>query len=59
MSLFIADLAFAGMPQLEQAKLGIILGSVIAGMVGWLTLRRAFGGSTPGATGAGVTRADI
>jgi NhaA family Na+:H+ antiporter len=44
MSLFIADLAFAGMPQLEQAKLGILLASVIAGIAGWTILRRTFAG---------------
>jgi NhaA family Na+:H+ antiporter len=39
MSLFIADLAYAGSAQLDQAKLGILAASVIAGMGGYLLLR--------------------
>jgi NhaA family Na+:H+ antiporter len=34
MSLFIATLAFQGTPLLDQAKLGILAGSVVAGTVG-------------------------
>jgi NhaA family Na+:H+ antiporter len=40
MSLFIAGLAFEGSPLLEAAKLGILVASLIAGLVGWLLLRR-------------------
>ncbi|MFN2565603.1 MAG: Na+/H+ antiporter NhaA [Gemmatimonadaceae bacterium] len=41
MSLFIADLAFAGTPHLEEAKIGILIASTTAGVTGWLVLRRA------------------
>ena len=46
-SLFIANLAYAGLPEigatlLNQAKLGIISGSVFAGIVGYLLLSRFF-----------------
>jgi Na+:H+ antiporter, NhaA family len=38
MSIFIAGLAFAGQPLLEIAKLGIFMGSLIAGATGFLLL---------------------
>jgi len=42
MSLFIALLAFAPHPLLqEEAKIGILLGSLAAGVLGWLVLRFA------------------
>ncbi len=40
MSLFIANLAFEGGPLLNAAKLGILAASLIAGIAGWLLLRR-------------------
>jgi NhaA family Na+:H+ antiporter len=40
MSLFIAAQAFGGTPQLFPAKVGILLGSTLAGTVGALLLRR-------------------
>jgi Na+:H+ antiporter, NhaA family len=41
-SLFIADLAFEGHPALvEQAKVGIFAGSLLAGLLGWAVLSRA------------------
>jgi NhaA family Na+:H+ antiporter len=40
MSLFIAGLAFPGAPQLnEDAKIGIFVASLVAGIAGWLVLR--------------------
>jgi len=45
MSLFIAGLAFEGSPLLEAAKLGILVGSLVAGLAGWLLLRRLRGGA--------------
>jgi NhaA family Na+:H+ antiporter len=42
MSLFIANLAFEGTEHLEQAKIGILLASTIAGIVGWTILNRTF-----------------
>jgi Na+/H+ antiporter NhaA len=39
--MLIAALTFGGR-ELDQAKLGILLASLIAGVVGWSTLRRAF-----------------
>lgn len=41
MSLFISDLAFAQPEQVEEAKLGILLASIIAGAVGYAWLRWA------------------
>ena len=47
MSLFIAGLAFGANPALLiAAKLGTLLASVVAGVVGWTLLRRAQGGDT-------------
>jgi NhaA family Na+:H+ antiporter len=41
-SLFIADLAFEGHPELiERAKVGIFAGSLLAGLLGWAVLSRA------------------
>jgi NhaA family Na+:H+ antiporter len=40
MSLFISDLAFANSPLLDVAKLGILAASLIAGVAGWLIIRR-------------------
>lgn len=39
MSLFIANLAYAGLEVLDSAKIGILAGSLIAGLGGWLILR--------------------
>lgn len=39
MSLFIATLAFGETPALDQAKVGILAGSLISGIVGWSILR--------------------
>ena len=41
MSLFISDLAFPDSPLVDVAKLGILVASLIAGVVGWLILRGA------------------
>ncbi|WGL17678.1 Na+/H+ antiporter NhaA [Microbulbifer bruguierae] len=42
MSIFISELAFAGNPEmLIQAKAGVLLASLIAGIAGFLVLRRA------------------
>lgn len=42
MALFIANLAFAGRPELlEAAKLGILGASLLAGITGWLLLRHS------------------
>ncbi len=40
MSLFIANLAFASGSLLESAKVGILVASIVSGLVGWLLLRR-------------------
>ncbi len=40
MSLFIASLAFPSPTMLAEAKLGIFAGSLIAGIVGYLILRK-------------------
>jgi NhaA family Na+:H+ antiporter len=40
MSLFIADLAFGRDPSLIPAKVGILIGSTAAGLLGWLLLKR-------------------
>ena len=38
-SLFISDLAFADVPMIEQAKLGIVAGSVLSAVAGYVVLR--------------------
>jgi NhaA family Na+:H+ antiporter len=50
MSLFIASLAFGTTPLLAMAKVGILAGSTIAGIAGWLLLRgnRRAGAPTQG-----------
>jgi NhaA family Na+:H+ antiporter len=40
-SLFIADLAFEDRALVDEAKIGILVASVVAGLVGWVLLRRA------------------
>ena len=48
MSLFIGSLAFPGRADLvEEAKLGILLGSLLSALVGYLVLRLAPGGMFP------------
>ncbi len=41
MSLFVSDLAFKMEPLLSQAKIGILAGSLVAGMAGYILLRQA------------------
>jgi Na+:H+ antiporter, NhaA family len=41
MPLFISDLAFPEGPLVDAAKLGILVASIIAGVVGWTILRGA------------------
>jgi NhaA family Na+:H+ antiporter len=42
MSLFIGSLAFANAPMLlDMAKIGILAGSLVAGLAGWTILRLA------------------
>jgi len=41
MSLFIAQLAFPGTDLLDLAKIGVLTGSLISGVGGWLILRGA------------------
>jgi NhaA family Na+:H+ antiporter len=48
MSLFIANLAFPGSPLLDVAKAGILMASLISGIVGWLALSGARPGTSPG-----------
>jgi NhaA family Na+:H+ antiporter len=53
MSLFIAGLAFPTSPDLlDSAKVGILIASLLAGLAGWIVLRRR--GSAPGAANASV-----
>ena len=54
MSLFIAGLAFPGSPDLlDSAKVGILAASILAGLVGWVVLRR------PGSAPAGTANSDV
>jgi NhaA family Na+:H+ antiporter len=46
MSLFIAGLAFARPAMLERAKVGILVGSLLSGVVGYLLIRAASGGTS-------------
>jgi Na+/H+ antiporter NhaA len=46
MSLFIATLAFGDTPLLEGAKAGILAGSILAGIVGAILVRRATSSAT-------------
>jgi NhaA family Na+:H+ antiporter len=55
MSLFIAGLAFDQPALMDQAKVGILLASVVAGGVGWLLLRR--GSASPASAAAPATLA--
>jgi Na+/H+ antiporter NhaA len=40
MSLFITGLTFTHGPALQSAKAGILIASTLAGVMGWLLLRR-------------------
>ncbi len=42
MSLFIGTLAFDTSDQLNQVRLGVLIGSVISGVIGYLVLRQSF-----------------
>jgi NhaA family Na+:H+ antiporter len=53
MSLFVSGLAFKTGPALEQAKMGILTGSLVAGVTGYLLLRWAL----PSAPAAAAPRA--
>jgi len=50
MSLFITDLAFGSGAFIIQAKVGILLGSLVAGVIGWLILRNATRTANSGAS---------
>lgn len=50
MSLFITDLAFGSGAFIIQAKVGILLGSLVAGIIGWLILRNATRTANSGAS---------
>jgi Na+:H+ antiporter, NhaA family len=52
MSLFISGLAFKSGEMIEHAKMGILTGSLVAGVVGYLLLRWAL----PSAPAAGARR---
>jgi NhaA family Na+:H+ antiporter len=47
MSLFIATLAFDGTPLLDSAKVGILSGSIVAGIVGAIVVRRGTRSASP------------
>ncbi len=53
MSLFISDLAFTEGPLLDVAKVGILTASLIAGIVGWLIIRRTSASDTGGQGSSG------
>ena len=50
MSLFITDLAFGSGAFIIQAKVGILLGSLVAGVIGWLILRNTTRTANSGAS---------
>lgn len=41
-ALFVVELAFTGGPLADQAKVGIFIGSFVAGVLGWWILRRVY-----------------
>jgi NhaA family Na+:H+ antiporter len=43
MSLFINSLAFSDQNLIEQAKMGVLMASLVSGLVGYLILKRAIG----------------
>ncbi len=45
MSLFIGTLAFDTADQLNQVRLGVLIGSIISGTIGYIVLRQAIGAS--------------
>jgi len=47
MALFIANLAFATPAMLDQAKIGVLSASVIAAVLGFILLKRAFADAEP------------
>ncbi len=47
MSLFVGDLAFKSGAALDQAKMGILVGSLVAGLTGYLLLRWALPAQAP------------
>jgi NhaA family Na+:H+ antiporter len=52
MSLFIGGLAFADAPHaMDSVKIGVLLGSLLSGVIGWGLLRRALEGVQPPAKG--------
>jgi NhaA family Na+:H+ antiporter len=55
MSLFIANLAFAGTRHLEEAKVGILIASTIAGVIGWGILKRTLARAEGRSTGVGTS----
>ena len=62
MSLFIAGLAFPGAPELlDSAKVGILVASMLAGLVGWMLLRgtRARPGKVPEADAPAAATAPV
>ena len=52
MSLFIGALAFDEAELLAGAKIGVLTASTVAGIVGWMILRRRYSGARPEARGA-------
>jgi NhaA family Na+:H+ antiporter len=52
MSLFIATLAFEGSDLLDSAKIGILAGSIVSGVVGAIVVRRGTRSARPGVSGA-------
>ncbi len=54
MSLFIGTLAFDTSDQLNQVRLGVLIGSLISGVIGFLVLRQSFGAASTDAS-HGVT----
>ena len=60
MSLFIGALAFPGRPALaEQARIGMLLGSFLSAMAGYVVLRLAPRPARPDRAGRGQGRVDL
>jgi NhaA family Na+:H+ antiporter len=58
MSLFVGGLAFADPEMVDRAKIGIFAASILAGLIGWLLVRRSTASPVAG-RGAGARESPV